>query len=237
MAFIYDSTADNLNDQGRASAHMDSVESRVKVRPLPLEVAGPTDLPQGDGDLRRMAPKTLPKREFVAEKLPAPFAQENEVLPAPEQMPHAPDEQPSGMRRAAGALRVALPYVRRILPLLVEGNVAATVAGLLSQHLQPVEPSASFHPIKEDLARLEAQQRELRGRVQQQNSAMERIENELGKAREASERNYREQQELLDEIKRNGNRMRSIAWLGFALLTLSLLTNIALYLHFQRVFP
>lgn len=240
MAFIYDSMASGPNDQGRASAYVDSQGPLVEVRPLPLEVAGAPDIPQGDGDLRRMAPQTRTQRENIAGKPPAATATERLRIPVAAERSAATvptAEQPAGMRRAASALRVALPYVQRILPLLVEGNIAASVTNLLAQTLHPSPSSASITAMREGLSRLEAQHRELRGRVQEQSSAMKRIEDGLASIREASERNNREQKEMLDELKRSDSKMKAIALLAFALLTISVLTNVALYIHMQRIFP
>jgi hypothetical protein len=55
--------------------------------------------------------------------------------------------------------------------------------------------------------------------------------------REATDRNTLEQQELIEDLKVISSRMNRVAFLFLALLVISVLINVVLYLHIQRVLP
>ena len=55
--------------------------------------------------------------------------------------------------------------------------------------------------------------------------------------REATDRNTLEQQELMEDLKAVGNKVNMFALLVLALLIVSLLLNLFLFLHIQRVLP
>jgi hypothetical protein len=147
-----------------------------------------------------------------------------------------PAERPSGLQRAASALRAALPYVQRILPLL-DGNIGTAVSNVLSPYPQmsPPPPPVDLEPIEEGLAEVQMQHRALRNQFLEQNTLLKRLEDQLETVREASDRNAREQQELLDSLEAVQKRVNRFALLGFALLAVSLLVNVGLYLHIEHI--
>jgi len=53
--------------------------------------------------------------------------------------------------------------------------------------------------------------------------------------REATDRNTLEQQELLEDLKAVGGKVNLVAIIALGLLAISILLNVALYLHIQRV--
>jgi hypothetical protein len=55
--------------------------------------------------------------------------------------------------------------------------------------------------------------------------------------REATDRNTLEQQELLEDLKTVGNKVNVYALFALGLLAVSILLNVILYLHIQRVLP
>jgi hypothetical protein len=139
------------------------------------------------------------------------------------------------------AIRAALPFVQRILPLL-DGNIGTAVSNLLSPHHRlppppPPPPPVNLAPIEDGLADLQTQQRELRNQVVEQNSSLKRVEDQLEMVREATDRNTLEQQELLEDLKGVGNKLNLFALIAMGLLALSVLLNIILYLHILRVLP
>jgi hypothetical protein len=149
-----------------------------------------------------------------------------------------PTDVPSGVQRAVSALRAALPFVQRILPLL-DGNIGSAVSNLLAppHHPAPPPPPVNLAPIEEGLAELQTQQRELRNQVVEQNSSLKRVEDQLEMVREATDRNTLEQQELLEDLKSVGNKVNLFALIALGLLGVSVLLNIVLYLHILRVLP
>jgi hypothetical protein len=152
----------------------------------------------------------------------------------------AAGEEPSSLQRAAAALRSALPFVQRLLPLL-DGNIATTVGNLLAPHhrQQAPPPSAKLDlvPIEDGLAELQTQHQNLRDQVTEQNTTLKRVEDQLEMVREATDRNTLEQQELLEDLKAFGNKIKFVVILGVVLVTVGFLMTLALFLHIQRVLP
>jgi septal ring factor EnvC (AmiA/AmiB activator) len=147
----------------------------------------------------------------------------------------------TGFQRAIGAVRRALPLVQRILPLL-DGNIATAVSSILTapqpHPLAPApQPRVDLTPIQASITELETTHRELRDQVTEQNASLKRVEDQLEMVREATDRNTLEQQELLEDLKATGKKVNLLAVIAIGLLAISLLVNIALYLHIQRVLP
>jgi hypothetical protein len=136
-----------------------------------------------------------------------------------------------------GALRATLPLVHRILPLL-DGNIGAAVSNILSpQHHAPAPPSVNLTPIKESLAELETRHRALSDQLVEQNSSLKRVEDQLGMVREATDRNTLEQQELLEDLKGVGHKVNLFAFFALGLLLVSVVINVVLFLHIERMLP
>jgi len=150
--------------------------------------------------------------------------------------PAAEHGEVSGLHRALNALRSALPFVQRLLPLL-DGNVIGAVAGILAQQPQKPAPPVNLAPVQESISELQLQQRELQDRVAEQNVAIVKVEDQLQMVREATDRNTLEQQELMEDLKSVGHKVNMIALVALGLLAVSVLLNLVLYLHIQRVLP
>jgi hypothetical protein len=142
------------------------------------------------------------------------------------------------LQRAVSALRAALPFVQRILPLL-DGNVGTAVSNILTPHphTPPSSPPVNLEPIEDGLAELQTQHLDLRNQIAEQNTSLKRVEDQLELVREATDRNTLEQQELLEDLKGVGNKVNRFALIALALLAVSILLNLVLYLHIQRVLP
>jgi hypothetical protein len=150
--------------------------------------------------------------------------------------PRAP--QQSTFQRAVNVFRSAMPLVQRVLPLL-DGNVGAAVSNLMAPrpHVAPPQPPVNLAPIESGLARLQWQHRELHEVVVEQNASLKKVEDQLQHVREATDRNTLEQQELLQDLKSVGTKVNIFAYVGIALLGLSVVLNIVLFLqlrHFIR---
>lgn len=148
----------------------------------------------------------------------------------------AQGEDPSSMQRAMGLLKQAAPFVARLLP-LIDGNIATALGNLFApkSHVQPV--SVDLTPVHNQLTDLQLQQNELRGTVQEQTASMKRVEDQLELVREATDRNTLEQQELIEDLKTMGHKVSMIAVGLSALLVLSVIMNVVLYLYMKRVLP
>ncbi|MGB7263950.1 MAG: hypothetical protein WBC92_00455 [Terracidiphilus sp.] len=148
-------------------------------------------------------------------------------------------EESSGMQRAMNAVRMAIPLVQRLLPLL-DGNIATAIANVITarQHPQaPPPPKVDLAPIEDGLSELRTQHRDLRDQVIEQNTSLKRVEDQLEMVREATDRNTLEQQELLEDLKLFSNKVKIFAVVGIGLLAIGFLLNLILFLHIQRVLP
>lgn len=145
-------------------------------------------------------------------------------------------EMTSGMHRAINAIRSAIPIVQRLLPLL-DGNIATAVANVFTPAPPKPAPAVNLAPIQESVSELQVQHRELHDQVIEQNASIRKVQDQLQMVREATDRNTLEQQELMEDLKAVGNKVNVIAFLALGLLAVSVLLNLVLYLHIQRVLP
>jgi hypothetical protein len=146
----------------------------------------------------------------------------------------------SGVQRAVSAFRSALPFMQRLLPLL-DGNIASTVSNFLAPHPHPQAPPPSakvdLEPIEDALADLRTEHQRLRNQVNEQNASLKRVQDQLEMVREATDRNTLEQQELLEDLKAFGNKVKVVVILALVLVAVGFLMTPALFLHVQRVLP
>jgi hypothetical protein len=213
-----DSEDFDLNEQGRLARNAGESHPRAVGSPLPVGAGGRSARTPAPGDARSVPP---PGRALANTSVDASLG-----------------EQPSSLQRAVSALRLALPFVQRILPML-DGNIATTVSNLLTPHPQspPSSSSVNLVPLEDGIADLQAQHRDLREQVIEQNSSLKRVEDQLEMVREATDRNTLEQQELMEDLKGVGNKVRVFAAVVLALLALSIVLNVILYRHIVNVLP
>jgi hypothetical protein len=157
-----------------------------------------------------------------------------------------PAQPVSGFQRAADAMRMVLQLGEKLLP-PPYGHLASTASNLMKPQAPPPMPPVNLMPIQDGLAELQAEHRDLRGQVIEQNASLKRIENQLELANEATDRNARALQKMTDELKAVGNRVEMLKAVGHkaklvALVTLGLLVvtialNVILLLHFRRLMP
>jgi len=216
------------NDEGRRGANSDDPRPRAVGSPLPTGSGSAAALRVGLGEgLGAEPPRVLaapPPGRALANQATEP-----------------PIEVPSGVQRAVSALRAALPFVQRILPLL-DGNIGTAVSNILAPRHhppspQPLPPAVNLAPIENSLAELKAEQHELREQVVEQNSSLKRVEDQLEMVREATDRNTLEQQELMQDLKGVGNKVNVFALVALGLLAVSVIVNVVLYLHILKVLP
>ena len=207
-----------FNDPDRLEQNADQPHPRAVGSPLPIGAAGRTPLSSGQDDSRHFVP--VPPGRALANS-PAPGA-----------------EQPSSLQRAVSALRLTLPFIQRLLPLL-DGNIATTVSNILNPHPHPPpqQPPVDLEHIEDGLAELQSQHHELRNHVLEQHSTLKRVEDQLEMVREATDRNTLEQQELVEDLKTVGSKVNVFAVVALALLAVSIVLNVILFLHIQRVLP
>ncbi len=143
----------------------------------------------------------------------------------------------SSVERVVHAFRSAMPFVQRLLPLL-EGNVTSAVLNVLSHAPKP-SPQAQIDlaPVQNSIGELQVQQAELAGQIQEQSGSLHRVQDQLDMVREATDRNTLEQQELMEDLRAVGQKVNLIAIVALGLLAVSVVLNVLLYLHIERVLP
>jgi len=190
--------------------------------PLSVGASGRQQQPPAQGGIRRPAPLPGPTR----------------ALPAPAPAPR-PSGDSSGLQRVVNVVRMAIPIVQRLLP-LIDGNVATAVANLIAPRprTQPPPPAkVDLAPLEEGLASLQAQHRSLREQMIEQNASLRRVEDRLDMVREATDRNTLEQQELLEDLRVFSIKVRIIAVVGFSLLAVGFALELMMFFHLRRVLP
>jgi chromosome segregation ATPase len=87
------------------------------------------------------------------------------------------------------------------------------------------------------LAKLQAEQRELRDQVGEQSTSIKQVAEQLELVKEAADRNTQEQRELMEDLRSVRKKVLLFAWIGLGILAISLLVNVILYLHIERILP
>jgi hypothetical protein len=206
----------------RRGANPDQPHPSAVGSPLPVGGGGASHLPQASGDAQRFTTAPPPPGRSLANS-----------------SADSPQDLPTSLQRALSAVRTWLPFVQRILPLL-DGNLGTAVSNILTpypQHTPPPSPPVNLEHIEDSLAELQTHHLDLRSQVAEQNTSIKRVEDQLELVREATDRNTLEQQELLEDLKGVGNKVNVYALVALALLVISVLLNVILYLHIQRVLP
>jgi hypothetical protein len=170
----------------------------------------------------------------VAPSLPQP-AEDSAASQADSPAGEDAGDNPSGLQRAIGGLRMAWPFVQKILPLL-DGQVVTAISNLLSPHHAP-QAQVNLAPIENSLTQLHTRHSELLDQVAEQNTSLKRVEDRLEQVREATDRNTLEQQELMQDLKSVGRKVNRIAIVAMLLLLISIALNAVLYLHIVHVLP
>ena len=201
--------------------------------PLPRTVGSP--LPMGSS--AKLQASGRPEGQPGRANVPPP----GRTLSAPVQSD--PDAS-SGMQWFAGVMKQAVPFVQKLLPLL-DGQIATAVANMLTARPHtPPPPRVDLQPIEHGLtdlqiqqANFQIQQANFKDQLADQNQTLKRVEDQLESVREATDRNTLEQQELIEDLKSMTGRVNRLFLLFLGLLVISVILNILLFLHIQRVLP
>jgi len=151
--------------------------------------------------------------------------------------PKPADPPKSGFQRAIDAVRSAIPVVQKLLP-LIDGNFATAVSALMVSQHHPAPPppvQVDLEPVERGLAEVRNSNRELRTQFQEQGATLKRVEDQLDRVREATDRNTLEQQELVEDLRAVGNRISTFAIIGVVLLVVSLALNGYLIFQLQHI--
>lgn len=208
-------------------AHSDSRGSDFSAAPQPLSGEGRETVGRVVGNPLPMGGPGAGAQEPA---VPRPAPPGRALTPA-----HSDENSES---RAMNLLKQAVPFVQKLLP-LIDGNFATAIANFLAPrpHANVPPPHIDLTPVQNQISELQMQHNELRGTVQEQTTGLKRVEDQLEMVREATDRNTLEQQELIEDLKAMGNKVNLFAVTLSALLLLSLVLNVILYLHIKRVLP
>ena len=144
--------------------------------------------------------------------VPAPRVEEPKPAAAPAAEPVSrelsledqKDPRPS-MWRSLLQLRVLLPYVSRLLPLLDSGFA----------------PAPDTRHFDQGVAEVQAGHREIAQQVQDQAAQLKRVEEQLVKLREAVERNAFDPEPIIDDIRALASTVRLLGSFTIALLVVA----------------
>jgi hypothetical protein len=149
-----------------------------------------------------------------------------------------PNSPKSGLQRAINAVRSTFPLVAKLLPLL-DGNFVTAISALVapqpSHHPPPPPVQVDLEPVERGLAEIRNSHRELRSQVQEQVTSLKRVEDQLERVREATDRNTLEQQEMVEDLRAVGSRISMLAIIGMSLLLASLGLNVWFLIQLQHI--
>jgi len=100
---------------------------------------------------------------------------------------------------------------------------------------QPPPVQVNLEPVERGLAEVRNSNRELRIQVQEQGTSLKRVEDQLERVREATDRNTLEQQELVEDLRSVGNRISTFVIIGIVLLLVVLGVNIYFVVQLQHI--
>ncbi len=152
----------------------------------------------------------------------------------PPRKPAAQTDKPTAFQRSLGAVRMALPVLQKMLPLL-EGNVATVVSNMLAPSFQSHPPDLT--PIENALGKMHGELADLRKGSAEQGALLKRVGDQVDLVKEAADRISLGQQEMVEDLNSLRKKVTLFAWVGLVLLTASIVLNVVLLLRVQRILP
>jgi hypothetical protein len=142
-------------------------------------------------------------------------------------------EPSAALQRTATAIRTMVPLLQKLLPLL-DGNVASAVANLLLSRPAGA-PAVDLEPLETALMHVRGDLAVMQDKSIQQETALKRIDDQLGTVKEALERAALEQKEAAEELSQTRRSVRIFAVLGAVLLVISIGLNATLFLYVRGI--
>jgi hypothetical protein len=135
-------------------------------------------------------------------------------------------------------LRLLLPYIGKLLPIL-EGNFSAASTTALAPAPAVARPDMTeFHQSLETVNRgfldLQAGNRDIRTHVQEQATQLKRIDDQLIRLRESTERNTMEHQELVEDLKSASKMVRGLSTVMIILMVVVAAMVAVMLLHWRH---
>jgi hypothetical protein len=116
----------------------------------------------------------------------------------------------SSLWRTLMNLRLLLPYVAKLLPLL-DGSVAPAFTPPAPVKADLSELHQSFEEVNRAFLDLQAGHKDIRSHVQEQAVQLKRIDEQLVRLRDSTERNTMEHQELVEDLRSASKLVRGVS--------------------------
>ena len=111
-------------------------------------------------------------------------------------------------------LKLLLPYIGKLLPIL-DGNLAGSLMpasqAQVAAKLDLSEIHSAVDTVNRGFLDLQAGNRDIRTQVQEQTTQLKRIDDQLLRLRESTERNTMEHQELVEDLRSASKLVRSLS--------------------------
>lgn len=120
------------------------------------------------------------------------------------------DSAPS-IWRSLVHLKLLLPYIGKLLPLLEGGFSSTAITPVASAKPDFSEFHHSLETVNRGFMDLQAGNRDIRTHVQEQAVQLKRIDDQLIRLRESTERNTMEHQELVEDLRSASKMVRGLS--------------------------
>jgi hypothetical protein len=137
-------------------------------------------------------------------------------------------DHPSGLERTVSAVRMLIPLLGKVLPLL-DGNVAAVAANLLLPRLQA--PPVDTYPLESALMKVRTELVLMQEKTEEHDTAFKRIDGQLETMKDVIDRSVAEQREMAENVAKIQGRVLVFSVIGLVLVALSIGVNVALFFY------
>ncbi len=142
----------------------------------------------------------------------------------------------SSIWRSLMHLKLLLPYVSKLVPIL-EGNFPGALAPLPAGRVEKLELSeihSAIEMVNRGLLDLQAGNREVRTQVQEQSTQLKRIDDQLLRLRESTQRNTMEHQELVEDLRTASTLVRGLSTVMIGLMVVVTAMVAFMLLHWRH---
>ena len=197
-------------------------------------VLSPAKTPTRPSDMQAASRGQDPAPATQREPRPFTPVPSPQALTQPRRPASAQPGRNSFFQQSLGALRMALPLMQKMLPLL-EGNVATVVSNLMAPSPQGHPPDLT--PLANALTKMHEEIAELRNGTAEQGALLKRVGDQVDLVKDAADRIALEQHEIVEDLHSLRKKVSVFAWLGLVLLVASIVLNVVLLLRVERLLP
>lgn len=133
-------------------------------------------------------------------------------------------------------LKLLLPYIGKLLPIL-EGNFPGVLAPVQANKVEKLDLSeihSAVATVNRGFLDLQAGNRDIRTQVQEQSTQLKRIDDQLLRLRESTERNTMEHQELVEDLRSASKLVRSLSTVMIVLMIVVTAMVAFMLLHWRH---